>query len=349
MPRVTKAERRERYEQRLRDLPAPGTGCHAALLGAANVGLYAGVSPDDIFTDLRRAIRPGEREISDSEIREAIETALRSRGSFWLFMPQVAHRTPPAAKIDEASQKRIREAAVAAGGGELDLFSPEFRRTSPIVLPGEDAPPLQELVLLLEHLYRPEDRIFLGESKASGPGQIRPASEWLSFLAEEQRHMLSLSPMGRMARLKTLGMQFPQICPNPLTGEPAPTKNGLKMTYRGDNCVADFRYAVAESDELPLLQQGALLRAICKMGLRVSAVIFSGGKSCHSWLRLDEIDSLETWDKVVKGQLFPRLGELGFDRACANAARLSRTPGMFREDKEKFQRLLYLSEKGGMI
>jgi hypothetical protein len=67
----------DRYRKRLETIPSPGgNGCHVALLAAANLGIMAGVSPGQIFSDLRAAIPKGKRFVTDREITDAINKAL---------------------------------------------------------------------------------------------------------------------------------------------------------------------------------------------------------------------------------------------------------------------------------
>ncbi len=54
----------EKYRKRLSLIPAPGgNGCHPALLGAANLGVMAGLSADQIFRDIRENIPHGGRQV----------------------------------------------------------------------------------------------------------------------------------------------------------------------------------------------------------------------------------------------------------------------------------------------
>jgi len=59
-----------KYQQSLTSLPpSGGGGCHTALLGVANHGVYAGIDPQQIHDDIRQHIH-GTRQVPDSEIRE---------------------------------------------------------------------------------------------------------------------------------------------------------------------------------------------------------------------------------------------------------------------------------------
>ena len=341
-PSKSRLTQQENYIVRLYQLPPPGKGCHTAMMGVADCGLMARVDPETIFEDIRRSIRPGARTVPDSEIRETIVNAQRTLN---IFAP--AMECPSTASAPKVDLEKLRKTVLAEGGGEVDMFSPEFRATSPIPLPdkADGTLPLQELILLLRHLYEPEERIFIGQRQDCSPELIRPAADWVVTFEAEQTRLLELPEEKRLAEIQALGDRFPHICPNPLSGKAAQTRSGDKMTYRGDRCVSAFKYIVAECDSLPLPQQGALIQGLCARGAEIAAIIHSGGKSCHAWLRCDDINNLESWNIEVKNNVFIVLGDLGFDRACSNPSRLSRTPGMFRPDKGIFQRLLYLSPK----
>jgi hypothetical protein len=66
----------ERYTTALYRIPAPGQGCHAALLGVANLGIIAGLDGERIFQDIREHIPQGNRKVSDREIRDAVAKAV---------------------------------------------------------------------------------------------------------------------------------------------------------------------------------------------------------------------------------------------------------------------------------
>ena len=57
-----------RYNDALRNMPSPGGGCHAAILGIANMGVLSGLVPETIFQDIRRTIPSGKRKVSDEAL-----------------------------------------------------------------------------------------------------------------------------------------------------------------------------------------------------------------------------------------------------------------------------------------
>jgi hypothetical protein len=132
-----------------------------------------------------------------------------------------------------------------------------------------------------------------------------------------------------------------------LTGSAALKKTGEGETLRGDGNVASHRFAIAESDSLSLEEQCAFWMG-CP-SLPVAALIFSGSKSIHAWLRVDCADAAD-WDRRIAGELFPGfLVPLRMDASCKNQARLSRMPGFYRTDKNAVQRLIYLAPEGKAV
>ncbi len=190
-----------------------------------------------------------------------------------------------------------------AGVGELELFE-----ASPIRLLDD---PANDWRIFIEALFEPQEFIFCGSQKET---HIRKASE-----------VLRTGEIGEF------------IAVNPFTGEPAPTKSG-GTSCRCDSAVAAFRHCLVEFDNLPLADQMQFFAAI---PLKITALIYSGGKSIHGIIRLDSVLNLADWQQEVKTGLFERiLKPLGADAATANPSRTTRTPSVKRG--ENWQKLLYL-------
>jgi len=308
-----------RFHGALDNIPAPGQGdgCNLSLLSVANYGILAGLDAQDIFDHIRQAIPAGYRKVSDGEIIRAIDKALRDhrRGTWTL--------TPRPVPVVQDGKKALR-GIIAQGtiDEEVDLWE-----SSPIRLWDE---PEHDAALFLEALYQAGDLLFIGERYVDGiPGKtIRTRDEWIDCF-------------------RNGGKAAPHFIVNPLTGDPASTKDGAKETLRGDGCVAAFRYALVEFDNLTREEQ---LRFWSSIRLPVVALLDSGGKSVHGILdvrKLAQVVTLEEWTTHIRGRLYDRiLKPLGIDMACSNPARLSRLPGYFRSEKRAWQRLLWLSLEG---
>ena len=88
----------------------------------------------------------------------------------------------------------------------------------------------------------------------------------------------------------------PYIIPNPVTGALAPTKDGGK-SFRCDAAVKSFRFAVAEFDDIPKEEQ---LRFWWALNLPTYAIVDSGGKSYHCWLKVDGVTNTAQWTAEVE-------------------------------------------------
>ena len=316
----TNCGRIDRYREVLRHIPPPGCGCHTSLLGVANHGARAGTPPHEIFEDIRRNIPPGSRRISDREIREAINKALADHnGGTFISQP----RPVPIVQNGTAARQQIINQGRYSD--EADVWE-----ASPIRLLEE---PHHDPALFLSTLYEPKDLIWIGHRHQAGiiGDTVRTRDEWITYY-------------------RNGGTRSPHIILNPLNGRAAPMKNGDGTTLRGDSNVLSYRYCLAEFDTLSREDQ---LRFWSAAQLPIVAVIDSGGKSLHAWLRTCKTgrchDRRGLADTHQRPRIRPYFDPLGVDGACSNPARLSRLPGHFREEKGAWQRLLWLSPEGRNI
>lgn len=337
-----KASVLDRYHNGLHTLPRPGNGCHRALLGVANCGVMAGLTDGQIVADILAAIpMDGNRRVSEAEVRDAVH---RARQDLSPVRPRTASFPGPAStpswtlsgyrpvshgqrgQPQHVDWDRVRDEIVAAGGGELDPHGPDFWESSPIQI---DWPRAEDAVRFLSLMYEPDEYVFVGRRQAVGNLYCRTADEWCRLFSNELP-----------------SEQFGLLCPNPVTGQPGPTRDG-RLSYRALSCIVTWRYGVAEFDraDLPRPRQLAFWRGL---GLpNVAAIVDSGGKSLHVWLRLN-VTAAEHWAKAVK-PLFARLAALGVDAAGATGGQLCRLPGAPRPDKGTVQRLLWLCPEGGRL
>lgn len=109
---------------------------------------------------------------------------------------------------------------------------------------------------------------------------------------------------------------------NPLDG------NGVK----NDNVTA-FRFALVESDTMPIDKQNAVIR---ELELPVACLVHSGGKSLHAIVRIDAANYEEYRKRV--DYLYNVCSKNGFkvDSQNRNPSRLSRMPGIVRNGHKQF-------------
>lgn len=296
----------------LRKIPAPGVGSnyHTAIYGVACRGHEEGLSDAAIVAAIREHTLPGGRVVTDREIEDTVRNA--KAGKKRIATPYSGPRIRP-----DFQAECLREGA----GATME----DIAARSPVKLDWDD----EEGWRALEFLYAADELLFIGDDRTAGSmgESIRACGDWCAEFRDD-------------------AVYHPKIIPNPLTGCAASRKSGGE-TLRGDGNVETFRFAIAESDSLALEAQCAFWMG-CP-SLPVAALIFSGSKSIHAWLRVDCADAA-AWEREIAGQLFPGfLVPLGMDASCRNPARLSRMPGFFRMDKDEIQTLIYLAPEGKAV
>lgn len=109
---------------------------------------------------------------------------------------------------------------------------------------------------------------------------------------------------------------------NPLDGKGVKNEN-----------VTEYRYALVESDAMPVDQQNAILR---QLELPIACLVHSGGKSIHAIVRIDAGDYQEYRKRV--DYLYEVCKKNGFliDKQNKNPSRLSRMPGVIRNGRKQY-------------
>lgn len=109
---------------------------------------------------------------------------------------------------------------------------------------------------------------------------------------------------------------------NPLNGQ------GVK-----NDDVADYRFALVESDSIPVAQQNGIIH---DLRLPVAALVFTGGKSLHAIVRIEAGSYKEYRERVEFLYKICDKNGLHVDRNCRNPSRLSRMPGVMRNGRKQF-------------
>lgn len=355
----------EKYRAALAGLPQRGGGLHSALLSVCNLGISAGLADQQLFNEIRatgRAFRRGEIEeaIAKSHDEKTSSIAIDTTGK---RIQRYFTEHP-----DEAESKA--KELVEKGGGNIDPFSVDlWEESSPH--PGafdrlgglDGSERCADMLLFLQELYSPDEFLYIGnmlEKFDRQPEHVKTISDWIKFFSG-RLDAITKEPEERKQfyMLQELARDYQFFIVNPLTGKPGTTKDG-KPSYRSDSCIKSFRYVLVEPDNLPLEKQIALMRGL---KLPVASMTFSGGKSIHALLNVSTLNGkqpitdIAEWRRVVQSDLFGRItasvidrktGEkrqLMFDPATSNASRQSRLPGIWREDKNRFQQLIFINRK----
>ena len=308
----------DRYREVLHRIPPPGAGCHAALLGAANVGIMAGRSDGEILSDIRANIPAGTRRVPDREIMEAIAKARRevTAGTTTGYYRPPSRPAPRPLIDGMATRSRLIRTGDGAGPADLWELSP-FR---------PDYPPCYRDALAVLSLYDAAEWLYLGDQYGK---TVKQVSEWRGQIERGQ-----VAP-------------WPHIAVNPFDGQAHDIGDG-KTSYRCDAAVNAFRFAVVEFDALSKPDQFAFWYSIIHEKLLPVAVLLdSGGKSIHAWIRVDLPDRA-AWDREIGTRFYGDAGvftAMGADKACRNPSRMSRLPGHYRAERSAWQTLLYLDPK----
>ena len=213
-----------------------------------------------------------------------------------------------------------------AWDGEVDvsgIVDPAW--VEPEEIPDGPSDPVRELSAYLSALFGAEEVVGYVCESLERDGRHIPANRG-SYTRTCGELLRDLERYGSIER--ALGAYDPEagawVRFNPLNGQ------GVR-----NSDVADFRYALVESDSLPKDRQLALVRAL---ELPCAAVVDSGGKSVHAIVRVDARDYAEYRQRVDQLYEVCRRNGLEPDPQNKNPSRLSRMPGAVRGGSQ--QRLL---------
>ncbi len=109
---------------------------------------------------------------------------------------------------------------------------------------------------------------------------------------------------------------------NPLDGKGCKNEN-----------VADYRYALVESDKMSVAEQNAIIR---ELELPVACLVYSGSKSLHAIVKIEATDQREYRKRVDYLYTICKKNGLEVDTQNRNPSRLSRMPGVTRNGKKQF-------------
>jgi RecA-family ATPase len=221
---------------------------------------------------------------------------------------------------------------VIGGHGEaLNVVDdPDQVEQHPLPEPGEAIGvngwrPARELTRYLELLFSPDEivgyvtEVWFSEDKAkympSKGNYGRTAGE---IIADIAKHGDDLgAAIGDTKPEAGAWIRF-----NPLDG------NGI----RNEN-VTEYRYALVESDSMPVEQQYALYKA---MELPARVLVHSGGKSLHAIVHIGARDYNEYRERVAYLYKVCEANGLKIDTQNKNPSRLSRMPGVMRGEHRQY-------------
>ena len=297
---------------------------NASLLGLASLGIMAGLGDERIIAEVKAA--SGTPPLTEREIGHALRTAHRDTVPLTDRPQSETEWIPPPPKPAPlgTGAKGFVGRMIARGRG-ASIAS--LAMSSPLPVPDN---PVGQARAFLSVMYANGESLFIGGATDRGMigATIRTAAEW--------RGAFDTVPPP------------PFVIANPLTGSEGMTKDG-KPSHRCGACVASYRFALVEFDEMPVEDQAAFWGGVIALGtLPLRSLTHSGGKSIHGLVEIGAKDHAE-WARAIDTLLFavahpdaPQGHQA--DRACKNPDRLTRTPGAYRADKGRVQSLLWLSD-----
>ena len=185
--------------------------------------------------------------------------------------------------------------------------------------------PAQDLITYLELLYEPEDHVgyVTNDVWKDAEGRWIPSKGVYDRTAAELISSLRKHPKDVGA---TVGDWKPEVGAwirfNPVDGTGVKNEN-----------VTRFRYALVESDTMPIAEQDGLFR---RLELPIAALVHSGGKSLHAIVRVDAEDYDEYRKRVDFLYDFLEKNGVSVDKQNRNPSRLSRMPGVTRNGNRQY-------------
>ena len=95
----------------------------------------------------------------------------------------------------------------------------------------------------------------------------------------------------------------------------------------------DFRYALVESDSMPIDKQNAIYK---ELELPIAALVHSGNKSLHAIVKVDAKNYEEYRNRVDYLYKICQKNGIIVDTQNKNPSRLSRMPGFVRNGQKQF-------------
>jgi hypothetical protein len=181
-----------------------------------------------------------------------------------------------------------------------------------------------DAALLIHNLYQPGELVnVVTKYNQNGP-KANPAG-----LGETLERDALLDRLATQNAPESLAGAWLRM--NPLDGQGVADAN-----------VTSYRFILLESD---VIRPDLWLSLMFRVPMPIAALIDSGNKSIHAWLKVDCATSCEYKDTFERIQR--HLEPLGVDKSNKNPSRLSRLPGVVRSIPlpETRQRLLYLNPK----
>ena len=211
---------------------------------------------------------------------------------------------------------------IIGGREDLVVVNRNWLEGKEIAEPG-DWDPARQLITYLETLFEAGENVGYVTETWEKDGKYLPTKGNWDRTAGELIERLSRcggdigSVLGDYSPKAGAWIRF-----NPLDGQGCKNEN-----------VTEFRFALVESDSMPVEEQNAIIR---ELELPVACLVHSGGKSIHAIVRIDAGSYDEYRKRVDYLYEVCKKNGLEIDRQNRNPSRLSRMPGVMRNGNKQF-------------
>ena len=299
---------------------------HQAKIDIAISLIGNGISP----TAVAQTLRDKFPEASESEINSVVQWAVDKRPTPSGYgAPQAITAAPRFQPVVAQKKKPTMTPAQHCDWwmGSATMTPAAMIESSPIAFQGT---PAEEAMLFFEQLYPATSKLNIvcqfiqdGEkAKPTGGGKTDTREAWCEYFSAKG---VPQSKAGAWLRMN-------------------PCKEGSGAGGAiTDADVTAWNFVLLESDAVGVETQLALF---ARLKIPIAAVLMSGGKSAHAWLRVDCADAESYREKTAR--ILEMLSPFGIDQANKNASRLSRLPGAVRTigaAGDGLQKLLYLDSQ----
>lgn len=206
---------------------------------------------------------------------------------------------------------------------DIRILSPDFHSNEKFEEP-ETWDPVTDCAEFLRAVFEPSDTIMVCfDAFEREDGKWSPAGNGTNWNVGEL--------IDRLKRFKKLDDAFSKT-PNQAAGAWIRV-NPMDGQGGRNNNVADYRYALVESDNMPIPDQIAKIKGL---ELPVAALTYSGGKSVHALVHIDAVSSREYTQRVQRLYEVCEKNGLSLDTQNKNSSRFSRLPGVMRNGHKQF-------------
>ena len=246
--------------------PGRGQGYHSEICRISWCARKAGINSENVVQEIIANTSTKGRVVPMREIKETVANVYR------IPFCQMQNKRWQQQKSNHKFDDKSFDAMI---GGHIGVGEKELIAASPCHIPDD---PCRHGETVLSVLYGADDILFIGPATSPSSEYVKTVSVHLESIQHGDYRLPSL----------------PHIVINPLKGHEGLCKDGLKMSLRADSCVAEYRFAVVEFDSIPIEKQYAFWACTIQNNFPVAALVHSGGKSIHGWVRVN-CKNIDEW------------------------------------------------------